>query len=141
MADPDPSRARPTPQQAHLRDRQRPYLGTELAFRGGTCFHKLHIHPARRYSEDLDSVRSTESVTHIGRALGFDIKTKIGTNPKVYLLGQSAENYRIRIKIEVNTRERSAADPPQLVPYDNPRPEQGVPPWSGHRVSVGSPLG
>ena len=36
-----------------------PYLGEELVFRGGTCFHKLHIHPARRYSEDLDYVRST----------------------------------------------------------------------------------
>ena len=36
-----------------------PYLGEELVFRGGTCFHKLHVHPARRYSEDLDYVRST----------------------------------------------------------------------------------
>jgi predicted nucleotidyltransferase component of viral defense system len=31
-----------------------PYLGDELVFRGGTCFHKLHLSPARRYSEDLD---------------------------------------------------------------------------------------
>ena len=34
-----------------------PYLGPELVFRGGTCLHKLRIHPARRYSEDLDYVR------------------------------------------------------------------------------------
>ena len=35
------------------------YLGDELVFRGGTCLHKLYLHPARRYSEDRDYVRST----------------------------------------------------------------------------------
>jgi len=28
-------------------------LGKELAFRGGTCLHKLHLPAALRYSEDL----------------------------------------------------------------------------------------
>lgn len=37
-----------------------PLLGTELAFRGGTCLHKLHLPTALRYSEDLDYVRTTE---------------------------------------------------------------------------------
>ena len=31
-----------------------PLLGGELAFRGGTCLHKLHLPAALRYSEDLD---------------------------------------------------------------------------------------
>ena len=34
-------------------------LGPELAFRGGTCLHKLHLPTALRYSEDLDYVRTT----------------------------------------------------------------------------------
>ncbi|HEY5249584.1 MAG TPA: hypothetical protein VIJ15_14160 [Dermatophilaceae bacterium] len=25
------------------------YLGDELVFRGGTCLHKLYLHPGRRY--------------------------------------------------------------------------------------------
>jgi predicted nucleotidyltransferase component of viral defense system len=103
-----------------------PYLGEELVFRGGTCFHKLHIHPARRYSEDLDYVRSTgggireftQAMTNIGHALGFEVKTKVGVNPKVYLLAASDEGLRMRIKVEVNTRERSPADPVQLLPYE-----------------------
>lgn len=101
------------------------YLGRELVLRGGTCFHKLHIHPARRYSEDLDYVRSsaggikrfTAAMTGLGEALGFEVKTKISANPKVYLLTESEEGLRIRIKVEVNTRERSPADPVQVIPY------------------------
>lgn len=110
------------------------YLGTELVFRGGTCFHKLHIHPARRYSEDLDYVRSTPggikaftaAATAIGERLGFEVKTRITENPKVYLIGLSQEDLRIRIKIEVNTRELSPADPVQFVPYEVQSPW-----WSG----------
>lgn len=34
-------------------------LGNELAFRGGTCLHKLHLPRPVRYSEDLDYVRRT----------------------------------------------------------------------------------
>ncbi|MDR0593071.1 MAG: nucleotidyl transferase AbiEii/AbiGii toxin family protein [Bifidobacteriaceae bacterium] len=36
-----------------------PYLRGELTFRGGTALHKLHLPRPRRYSEDLDYVRST----------------------------------------------------------------------------------
>lgn len=99
------------------------YLGKELILRGGTCFHKLHIHPARRYSEDLDYVRMssggikdfTRAMTRLGESLGFEVRTKIGGNPKVYLLTESEEDLRIRIKVEVNTRERSQADPVQVI--------------------------
>ena len=34
-----------------------PFLNEELAFRGGTAFHKLFITPAARYSEDIDCSR------------------------------------------------------------------------------------
>jgi predicted nucleotidyltransferase component of viral defense system len=42
------------------------HLGRESMFRGGTCLHKLHLNPARRYSEHLDQLIST-------RQLGYDI--------------------------------------------------------------------
>ena len=34
-----------------------PLLGKQLAFRGGTALHKLFLHPATRYSEDIDLVQ------------------------------------------------------------------------------------
>lgn len=47
-------------------------MGRRLALRGGTALYKLHIHPAARYSEDIDiwcrwrpsrsATRSTRSV-------------------------------------------------------------------------------
>lgn len=36
-------------------------LGPELAMRGGTCLHKLHLPSPLRYSEDLDYVRLTHT--------------------------------------------------------------------------------
>ena len=35
-------------------------LSEELAFRGGTCLHKLHLEEPQRYSEDLDFVRTNQ---------------------------------------------------------------------------------
>ncbi len=32
-------------------------MGRRLALRGGTALYKLHIHPAARYSEDIDLVQ------------------------------------------------------------------------------------
>lgn len=69
------------------------YLGDELVFRGGTCLHKLYLHPARRYSEDLDYVRRTaggigkvtKAISDIGANLGYDVRTKMSAQPKVYL--------------------------------------------------------
>lgn len=113
---------------------QDPYLGEELIFRGGTCFHKLHLHPARRYSEDLDYVRKTrggiseltQAASAIGERLGFTVKTKISMHPKVYFLTEADDGSRLRIKIEVNTRELSPADPVELRSYRVESPW-----WSG----------
>jgi predicted nucleotidyltransferase component of viral defense system len=33
------------------------FLNENLAFRGGTALHKLYLHPAPRYSEDIDLVQ------------------------------------------------------------------------------------
>ncbi|WP_129664072.1 nucleotidyl transferase AbiEii/AbiGii toxin family protein [Phytoactinopolyspora endophytica] len=91
-----------------------PYLGEELIFRGGTALHKLHLDRPRRYSEDLDYVRRTDdgigkltrALTDLGKQLEFEVSTKIGTYPKVLWRGRAVDGSKLRIKIEVNTRER-----------------------------------
>lgn len=96
-----------------------PYLGEELAFRGGTAFHKLHLTQPLRYSEDLDYVRSTgggireltRALSEVGESLGFTVSTRVGAHPKVYWKTTAASGAPLRIKIEVNTHERSPAMP------------------------------
>ncbi len=102
------------------------YLGDELVFRGGTCLHKLHAPEPLRYSEDLDYVRSTgggisdltRAVTQIGKRLGMEVRTRIGEHPKVFLRAAYETGVgQMRVKIEVNTFERSPARPPIRIPY------------------------
>ncbi len=110
------------------------YLGSELVFRGGTCLHKLHLDPPRRYSEDLDYVRATPggiseltgSLTRLGERLGFQVGTRVGVHPKVFFKTHSAEGLPLRIKIEVNTHERSPAEPLVRLPHRIESPW-----WSG----------
>lgn len=93
------------------------HLGDELVFRGGTALHKLHLDRPWRYSEDLDYVRKsntgiaqlTRALTRLGEDLGFEVRTRVGEHPKVYWRTISDESTPIRIKIEINTRERSPA--------------------------------
>ena len=69
------------------------FLSEQLMFRGGTCLHKLYLPTARRYSEDLDFVRTetgpigpvTRALTDLGTSLGFEVTTRISAQPKVYL--------------------------------------------------------
>ena len=102
------------------------YLGDELVFRGGTCLHKLHAPEPFRYSEDLDYVRSTgggireltRAVTRIGDRLGMEVRTRITEHPKMFLRAPyETGGGRMRVKVEVNTFERSPAQPPIRIPY------------------------
>lgn len=95
------------------------YLGTELVFRGGTALHKLHLDHPYRYSEDLDYVRSsatgigplTQALGRLGGDLGYTVSTRVSQHPKVYWRTTAASGIPLRIKIEVNTHERSPALP------------------------------
>jgi Nucleotidyl transferase AbiEii toxin, Type IV TA system len=49
----------------------------------------------------------TKALTEVGQILGYKINTKIGEHPKVYWRTNAADGSPIRIKIEVNTYERS----------------------------------
>jgi len=95
------------------------YLGRELVFRGGTALHKLHLSRALRYSEDLDYVRCSTGgigqvsgrLTDLGRDLGFVVKTRITEHPKVFWRTTANNGLPLRLKIEINTHERTSALP------------------------------
>jgi predicted nucleotidyltransferase component of viral defense system len=96
------------------------YLGKELVFRGGTCLHKLLLPAPRRYSEDLDYVRTTatgigpvmRAVTDLGKRLDMTTSTQLTRHPKVYLRAPfESGTGTMRIKVEVNTYERAPARP------------------------------
>jgi len=97
-----------------------PLLGEELVFRGGTCFHKLWLDRPWRYSEDLDYVRRTaggvgdvlDALREVADAVGFDrVQTTIGRHPKARFDTTFVGGRRMRIKVELNTCERSPARP------------------------------
>lgn len=102
------------------------HLRAELVFRGGTCLHKLYLPTALRYSEDLDYVRTTaggigpivDAARRIGESLGMLVDTRVTTHPKIRLRAPFETGAgTMRIKIEINTFERSPARPLHRVPF------------------------
>jgi predicted nucleotidyltransferase component of viral defense system len=103
-------------------------LGAELAFRGGTCLHKLHLPEPLRYSGDLDYVRRTHSgikpylaaFRELALAIGL---VEHGTNQSGQMVqivfDAQATNApgRIRVKIETNIAETDAFLPRITRPY------------------------
>ena len=91
------------------------FLGSELAFRGGTCLHKLHLPTALRYSEDLDYVRTTQgpvgpivdALRDLTTTVGLDERSrKIRGGMATYVCRGPAETGGvIQIKIETNVEE------------------------------------
>lgn len=96
-----------------------PLLGGELVLRGGTAFHKLFLPEPYRYSEDLDFVRTSaggigdvmKRLTSLGRELGFEVRTKMSEFPKVYWRFAFEDGTPGKIKLEINTYERSPMMP------------------------------
>jgi predicted nucleotidyltransferase component of viral defense system len=103
------------------------YLGDELVFRGGTCLHKLRLSPGLRYSEDLDYVRRSSgpikemavALRSIGERLDMQVNVDISKFPKVRFRAPfTGSSATMRIKIEVNTYERSPAHPLERVTFN-----------------------
>ncbi len=105
-----------------------PAIAQSLAFRGGTALHKLFFERPGRYSEDIDLVQMT------GAAIGptFDaIRARLdpwlgearskqgeGRASLVYRFETtSLPVQRMRLKVEINTREHFAVLGAQRVPY------------------------
>jgi len=93
-----------------------PALREAFAFRGGTALHKLHIKKPIRYSEDIDLVQVRAE--HSGAAidairnvldpwLGTPKRERAENSFKLIYRAESEGDppKRIRLKIEVNTRE------------------------------------
>jgi len=91
------------------------YLAEHLAFRGGTSFNKLYLHPQPRYSEDIDLVQIKaepikETIDKIREALSFlgepKIKQKAHNNTLIFRFNSEIPPIiPTRLKVEINTRE------------------------------------
>lgn len=101
-------------------------LSNELIIRGGTAFHKLFLLKPYRYSEDLDYVRSSaggigpimRQLVTLGDRLGYTANSNLSKYPKVLWKGISESGQPLRIKIEINTYERTPALPLIALRYD-----------------------
>jgi predicted nucleotidyltransferase component of viral defense system len=93
-----------------------PEIAQQLAFRGGTALFKLHLHPAARYSEDLDFVQLRpqpigETFNAVRRVLDPWLgeprrQIKEGRVNLVYRYESEDEPPRtMRVKLEINSRE------------------------------------
>lgn len=99
-------------------------FGKELVLRGGTAFHKLYLAQPARYSEYLDFVRTSaggiggimKRLTIMGKDLGFEVKTQMAAHPKVFWRFVSASGVKRKIKLEINTFERSPMLPLTTLP-------------------------
>lgn len=118
-----------------------PLLSEELAFRGGTCLHKLYLKEPQRYSEDLDFVRTNQRPV-LGEI--FDrlraITERIGlrehrrtfpskdsdTATMWFDADAESEAATIRVKIETNVVESAPYTPHLFIPFDVSSPW-----WSG----------
>lgn len=105
-----------------------PLLGQELAFRGGTCLHKLHLPTALRYSEDLDYVRTSHGpVKEIMDAIRA-VATEVGLAEAKYKTAGQMVTMRfkapgesggeMRVKIETNIAETTPALPRKTRPFE-----------------------
>jgi predicted nucleotidyltransferase component of viral defense system len=100
----------------------RPALREMLAFRGGTALHKLFFAPPGRYSEDLDLVQVTSGpikpvLLEVQEALdgwlGQPKSQQASDNSVKLLYGFETTAQpvrRMRVKIEINTREHFAVE-------------------------------
>ena len=106
-------------------------LASELAFRGGTCLHKLHLPQPARYSEDLDYTRTSDE-PKIGDCLTAlrRIAADIGLHERKrrfpshdsdmariwFHTDPQADDVPISIKIEINVHETTHTNPTSCCP-------------------------
>jgi len=98
---------------------ERPLVAGALAFRGGTALHKLFLSPAGRYSEDLDLVQiEAGPIGPVFDEVRDALDPWLGeprwkrSHGRVKLLyrfeSSSFPVVRMRVKVEINTREHFA---------------------------------
>lgn len=102
-------------------------LGPELAFRGGTCLHKLHLGEPLRYSDDLDYVRTTSSgikpylsaLRGVTENVGLTETTTTRSGQMVHFACEAPaeDGGAIIVKIEINIVETDAILPRIRTPF------------------------
>ena len=108
-------------------------LAQELAFRGGTCLHKLHLARPARHSEDLDYTRTSQeprigdclaALRRIAAEVGLQERTRRFPNRDTDMAciwfrasSEADQGSLISIKIEINVSETDPFRPHALVPY------------------------
>lgn len=89
------------------------FIRERLAFRGGTALHKLFLTPSVRYSEDIDLVQVKaepfglvlDKIREVLSFLGSPRITQKQHNNSLIYRFLSEDNFPIKLKVEVNTRE------------------------------------
>ena len=105
-----------------------PLLKDALAFRGGTALYKLHLKPAARYSEDIDLVQvKAEPAGPMMEALRAVLDPWLGKPQWKQTEGRVTFSYRfdsedappirLRLKVEVNSREHFSVYGITRVPF------------------------
>ncbi len=111
-----------------------PFLREQLRFRGGTALNKLHLPKPLRYSEDIDLVRTTSGpIGPVLDAVRSILQPWLGqarfdqsdVAPKLRFRVPAEDQSSpapIRLKVEINTRETTAFDPPRMIAFavENP---------------------
>lgn len=91
-----------------------PAITKKLAFRGGTALYKLYVHPALRYSEDIDLVQvNPEPIGNVLDAIKSIVDPLLGEPKRNFKEGRVTLIYKLalinqipgKLKIEINTRE------------------------------------
>lgn len=102
----------------------REVVAEHLVFRGGTALHKLHLKPAVRYSEDIDLVQIKAGTNKpfmeaVRQALDgllgeprYEVKQR-GTTILYRIPSEIPPVVKLRLKVEVNTREHFSVLPLQ----------------------------
>lgn len=104
------------------------WLASSLAFRGGTALHKFYLQPQPRYSEDIDLVQVRpepikETVQRLQAALEFLGESSVkprrdGTQIICRFDSEFPPSIRLRLKVEVNTREHFTVYGLQQFPFE-----------------------
>lgn len=128
-----------------------PFLGRQVAMRGGTILHKVHLAPAARYSEDIDLVAvGDRPAAHLRKALLRVLRPLLGEPPvnvvesvrlAVRNIARPSQIIRLgfefrptsppppaaKLKIEVNVTEREPVFDLVRIPYGPPLAECAAP--------------
>lgn len=102
------------------------FLREELRFRGGTALNKLHFPAPLRYSEDVDLVRTSEGpigpvLDRLREVLDWLGQAQFEQSPVAPKLNFHVDaedgGPQLRLKVEINTREREAYHGPVSIAH------------------------